>query len=473
MSVVHKRMLRIDASSSRFGRGLLRAAVAAIAAVALGPAASALAEPALRIESPVSGAQLDSSTPLFRGTAQEPYEFSVELGEEVLDPIIVVISNADRVAVQHVPASTELGSGAWSAVAESLADGSYTAQAIQKTPPPLGKQVGQSEPVPFTIDTTPPSVTIATPANGSTSSRGSQLIGGSAGTAAGDLPTIMIRLFAGGSSAGHAPLETLVVQASGGSWSATFGGLAPGTYTAQAAQGDQAGNTGVSAPVTFTVASPAPPPPIASFKWFPAAPRVGEAVSLVSSSTDSFSPLTGFAWALTGVGPFTPGTPVLTTSFATAGNHVVRLQVTDGEGRSSVATESVPVSGRPLVLMQPFPIVRIAGNVTARGASIRLLTVQAPPAAKVTVTCAGKGCVTKAESRIATSSAKSRAGAVTLSFRRFERSLPGGVLLQIRVTKPGEIGKFTSFAIRRGKLPVRSDACLPPAASKPIPCPAS
>jgi hypothetical protein len=471
MSVAPERTPRIGASSRRIARRLLRAAAAAIAAVALAPAASALAEPLLRIESPTGGAQLDTSTPAFKGTTQDTSDL---LNEELFDPITLVISAAAGGEVERVTASTQLYSGAWSAVARPLADGGYKAQAIQ-TRPPLEEEVGRSEPpVPFTIDTTPPGVTIATPANGSSSSGGSQPVGGSAGTAAGDLPTIMVRLFAGGSIASQTPLETLVVQASGANWSATFGGLAPGTYTAQAAQGDQAGNTGVSAPVRFTVASPAPPPPpVASFKWFPAAPKVGEAVSLVSSSTDSFSPLTGFAWALTSVGPLTPGKPVLTTSFAAAGNHVVRLQVTDAEGRSSVATESVPVSGRPLVLMQPFPIVRIAGNVTARGANVRLLTVQAPPAAKVTVTCAGKGCATKAESRIATSSGKGRAGAVTLSFRRFERSLPGGVLLQIRVTKPGEIGKFTSFAIRHGKLPVRSDACLPPPGSRPIPCPAS
>ncbi len=466
-----KRRPSAGASTSRARRGLLRAAVAAIAALALGPAASAFAEPVLSIESPTSGAQIDSPTPLFKGTTQDTYDV---FNEEAFDPITLVISAAAGGEVQRVPASTQLYSGAWSAVAQPLADGSYTAQAIQ-TRPPLEEEVGRSEPpVPFTIDTAPPAVTITTPANGSSSIGGSQPVGGAAGTAAGDLPTITIQLYAGGSAVGQAPLETLVVQATGGGWAATFGGLAPGTYTAQATQSDQAGNTGLSAPTTFTVAPPAvPPPPVASFKWFPAAPKVGEAVSLVSSSTDSFSPLTGFAWALTSVAPFTPGKPVLTTSFAAAGNHVVRLQVTDAEGRSSVATASVPVSGRPLTLMQPFPIVRIAGNVTSRGAHVRLLTVQAPTAAKVTVTCAGNGCATKAESRVATSSGKGRVGSITLSFRRFERSLPGGVLLQIRVTKPGEIGKFTSFEIRRGKLPVRSDACLPPPGSKPIPCPAS
>jgi hypothetical protein len=44
-------------------------------------------------------------------------------------------------------------------------------------------------------------------------------------------------------------------------------------------------------------------------------------------------------------------------------------------------------------------------------------------------------------------------------------------VLQIRVSKAGEIGKFTSFTIRRNKLPVRVDACLRPTSSNPSPCP--
>jgi hypothetical protein len=125
--------------------------------------------------------------------------------------------------------------------------------------------------------------------------------------------------------------------------------------------------------------------------------------------------------------------------------------------------------------MQPFPIVRIAGIETGNGVRVRLLTVQAPLSAKVVVTCAGKGCKTKSESRVATASSKSKskAGAVTLAFQRFERPLRAGVVLQIRVSKEGEIGKYTSFTIRKHKLPLRSDACLTPTSSKPIACPTS
>jgi hypothetical protein len=166
---------------------------------------------------------------------------------------------------------------------------------------------------------------------------------------------------------------------------------------------------------------------------------------------------------------------VITTSFATVGAHVVHLRATGANGLSGVATKTITVGPPTAKLMQPFPIVRIAGAETSNGVKVRLLTVQAPLSTKVAVSCAGPGCKTKSESRTATASAKSKlkAGAVMLTFKRFERTLRAGVVLQIRVTKAGQIGKFTTFKIRRHKLPLRSDACLRPASSAPSACPVS
>jgi hypothetical protein len=66
---------------------------------------------------------------------------------------------------------------------------------------------------------------------------------------------------------------------------------------------------------------------------------------------------------------------------------------------------------------------------------------------------------------------QSKASSVVIAFRRFQRSLPAGVILEIRVSKPGQIGKYTRFAIRRHRLPVRIDACLGSGDPKPIVCP--
>jgi hypothetical protein len=361
----------------------------------------------------------------------------------------------------------------WELAAAHLPDGTYTAIAIQ--PGSLGNPP-ESAPVTFTVDTTPPPVTLSFPAGGSATGSGSQLVRGSAGIAAGDLSTVTVQLFSGPTTELKASLETLTVQVLNGSWSGMFGGLSPGTYTVRAEQSDLAGNIGMSAPVTFTVSTPAvpppAPPPTASFRWFPAVPKTGENVSLVSSSTDTASPIIGFAWALTGNGAFQTGRPVLTTSFSTPGGHVVRLRVTDGNGLSSVATQTIKVSSSPLILMQPFPIVRIAGSETSHGVQLSLLTVQAPAGARVTVSCRGRGCPARSESRVAVAS-KRNAGTAIVEFRRFERPLRAGVILEIRISKPGQIGKFTRFVVRRGRLPTRDDTCLGSAGIKPIVCPSS
>jgi Bacterial Ig-like domain/Immunoglobulin I-set domain len=234
----------------------------------------------------------------------------------------------------------------------------------------------------------------------------------------------------------------------------------------------------VNAPPSLTIPSPPPTPaatpPAAAFTWLPAKPTTGQSVVLVSSSTDADSPLTAFAWDVTGSGTFAAGGPAITTSFSTPGNHVVRLKVIDGDGLTSVATETIPVSVTPLVLMQPFPVVRIAGSENSSGVKISLLTVQAPVGTRVSVTCGGSHCPSRSENRVVVSSRKnSRAGGVLLSFGKFERSLQVGVVLEIRVSKPGEIGKYTSFRIRPNKAPARVDACVGPTNPKPIPCPTS
>ena len=130
------------------------------------------------------------------------------------------------------------------------------------------------------------------------------------------------------------------------------------------------------------------------------------------------------------------------------------------------------MTSTPLILMQPFPIVRIAGSETSSGVHLSLLTAQAPVGARVSVRCRGRGCPARSESRVA-ASRKSKAGTVMVEFRRFERTLRAGVSLEVRVSEPGQIGKYTRFAVRRGGLPVRVDSCLGPAGVKPIACPSS
>ncbi len=195
-------------------------------------------------------------------------------------------------------------------------------------------------------------------------------------------------------------------------------------------------------------------------------------MTLISTSTDPGSAITGFAWAPSGNEAFSAGESALTTTFATAGAHLVQLRVTDANGLSSTAAETIEVTAPAPTLIQPFPIVRMAGSYDAKGVKISLLSVQAPVGATVTVICRGTGCPTKSESVVASSGPKgNKAGTVVVTLRRFERPLRAGTILEIEVSDHGEIGKFTKFVIHHNKLPSRQDLCLNPAGTTPILCP--
>jgi hypothetical protein len=366
--------------------------------------------------------------------------------------------------------------GEWSYLAPHLPDGEYTAQAVQKNEG--GGKPAESEEIAFTIDTQPPPVSITTPANGALVSTAAPTFSGASGHEdAGDLQAITLKVFPGSSVAGS-PTQVVSAPAASGAWSASVGPLSNGIYTAVAEQPDTAGNVGTST-VTFVVVAPvsfAGLPPVASFQWIPAAPYVGQTVSLVSNSTDATSPITGWAWDLTGSGLFNGTGSVVTTSFSSPGKHVVHLRVTDANGLSTVVAETIPVTVAPIRLVQPFPVVRIAGTQYRRGVRISLLSVQAPVGAHIGVVCRGPGCPSKAKSQqhlSATHATSKNGGMALIEFRRFELSLRAGAVLEIRVSVPGQIGKYTRFAVRRGKLPTRFDSCLDPTGVKPIPCPTS
>lgn len=441
-------------------------------------------------------AVIADATPSFSGAADTS---AGDLGSVTLK--IFKGTAATGAPVQEVTVAATGATWASGAV-QTLPDGTYTAQAQQAD---VVAHVGFSAAATFRVDTTPPHVTLTAPADASTTTGESQLVKGTAGSAEGDLQGVAVELFAGATASGQTPLESIAVTATQHAWSVTFGGLAPGQYTVRAEQRDSVGNVGVSATRTFEVleptttsssstttsttstqstttttststsTTPAPPqPPVAAFAWFPSAPHTGESVSLVSSSTDADSPIVAFAWDAAGTGTFTAGGSAITTSFSVAGTHVVRLRVTDANGLSSVVARTLAVTPPPLVLMQPFPIVRIAGSDTPSGAQISVLSVQAPPGARVAVRCRGGGCPAGSLSRIATARRHHGAAGVPLvEFRRLERALRAGAILEIRVSRLGQIGKYTRFTIRRGRPPVRVDECLASTAFKPIVCPPS
>jgi hypothetical protein len=405
-------------------------------------------------------ARTNSTTPSFTGTTDEATAVVVSIYDE---------SNRE-VATATAPATI----GSWTSgnANAALSDGQYTAIAKQESL--FGNHVGETATFAFTVDTVLPHVTLTYPTGGSSTGSSSQLVGGIAGTEPGDLPGVTVQLFSGAEiEPGQTPLQSVQVPANR-TWSVTIAGLSAGTYSVRAEQADEGGNLGLSSPTSFSVLGPAAAGaggrPAASFSWIPAAPHAGERVSLLSSSTDLASPITAYAWDLAGNGAFAAGGPVNSTSFPTPGKHVVQLRVTDAIGLVSVAAETIDVGAASLPVMQPFPTVRITATRRRRGTTLKLLSVRTSAGARVTVTCRGRGCPIKSQSRLA---AAGSVGAAPIEFRRFERSLRAGVVLEIRVSRAGQIGKFTRLSIRRGRLPARTDTCLGPAAGNPIPCPAS
>ncbi len=463
--------LPATARATRLGLPVAVALVTALLVATL--AASAAAAPAgPTITRPAAGSTLNDPTPRFVvNTYTEPDE--IFLGRVVLD--IYAGSEVTSDPVERLETSEEFEGSTWSVVTKKpLTSGVYTAIAEQRDV--LGLSARTGKPVRFTIDLAPPAPTLSSPLTGSSSSSSSQTVAGTAGGEPGDLPQMTVELYAGAALEGQAPLESLSVLSSGGVWSGTFGGLTPGTYTTRAVQADEAGNLGFSASATFTVAppsAPAHPPPTAAFQWFPSTLRVAHPVTFVSSSTDAASPITGVEWSLAASGSFKAGKAQLNVTFTTPGVHTVRLRVVAADGLSSIATHTIRVVRSPLTLMQPFPVVRIAGSLTHAGVRLGLLSAQAPIGARVQVTCRGAGCPTSSETRIATTSAKRHSATMLIAFRRFQRTLGAGVILEIRVSKAGRIGKYTRFAIRRGKVPQRIDSCLGPAGAKPVTCPSS
>jgi hypothetical protein len=128
-----------------------------------------------------------------------------------------------------------------------------------------------------------------------------------------------------------------------------------------------------------------------------------------------------------------------------------------------VATPApVVTAAAPLVPLafDPFPVVRIRGQLTRTGARVTLLSVRAPGDAWVDVDCTGKDCPAR----------HYRSAGGEHRLRKFERTLRAGTRLEVRVTKPGYIGKFTEFVIRRHAEPKRSDRCLAPGATRPVAC---
>ncbi|MEA2157689.1 MAG: hypothetical protein QOD66_69 [Solirubrobacteraceae bacterium] len=110
-------------------------------------------------------------------------------------------------------------------------------------------------------ETTAPSVTLTSPANGALISGGQPTFSGSASTGFGASPTVTVRVYRGASASGT-PVQTITTTRSsaGGYVVGPNAALADGQYTAQAEQDDLSSppDRGFSAPTTFLIHNAAP-----------------------------------------------------------------------------------------------------------------------------------------------------------------------------------------------------------------------
>ena len=129
-----------------------------------------------------------------------------------------------------------------------------------------------------------------------------------------------------------------------------------------------------------------------------------------------------------------------------------------------------PVSAGPLPLLTPFPIIRIVGRTTPRGARVSLMTVRAAVGSYVVsrcIGCRGRCPYKQRASRLAGERGRIR----TIHVPGFERSFRAGVVLRVYVVDTGRTGKYTSFKILRRHAPRRNDGCVADIALRPVACP--
>jgi hypothetical protein len=124
------------------------------------------------------------------------------------------------------------------------------------------------------------------------------------------------------------------------------------------------------------------------------------------------------------------------------------------------STPEQPAQGPKLI--RPFPVVRTAGSFTATRTFFTRVTVKAPVGVVVKASCIKKGSKCRLRRKLNTRK--------TVHLRPLERGYKSGTRIRLRLTAPGEIGKYVEIRTRPGKRPIRRDLCLRPGRVKPVSC---
>jgi hypothetical protein len=122
---------------------------------------------------------------------------------------------------------------------------------------------------------------------------------------------------------------------------------------------------------------------------------------------------------------------------------------------------TTPAPDTSLRFIDPFPVVRISGRFKGERTRLTRVTVRAPRGARIRVSCRGRGCPYR----------RKAIAVRLLRLRPLQRTYRPRASIEIRVTQPGRIGKYTRIRTRRGRPPVRVDRCVRPGRTRPVRCP--
>lgn len=101
----------------------------------------------------------------------------------------------------------------------------------------------------------------------------------------------------------------------------------------------------------------------------------------------------------------------------------------------------------------PLPVVTLQGTVDRKGVvAVSRLTLRALPGSTVAVSCKGKHCPVKTLRRTMIRN--------SLRLSQLEGRLRPAMTLELRVARPGQLGKYVRYKLRKRKPPKRFDSCL-------------
>ena len=136
-----------------------------------------------------------------------------------------------------------------------------------------------------------------------------------------------------------------------------------------------------------------------------------------------------------------------------------------GQGTFTSGTQTGAGSQPPpvttLQFIDPFPVVRIAGRFDSKRTRLTKVTITTPHGTRIRINCKGRSCPYRRKA-VATR---------LIGIRSLQRWYRAKAQIEIRVTQPQRIGKYTRIRTRRGKAPLRVDRCLMPDQTRPVTCP--